>query len=155
MCYRVRPFYNIEGPVGKGVTGKSDDILLVKFFLTELTSVDLTWNAATPSSKRPLSMRPAASASPPTSSASTCPPPPTSPPSTMIKNFRSVPVVADGRVDAVPRYMGELSPQQHAFYTLSWLNSNFELFFPKRFADLSRDESTPMQLRTALLNNAR
>ena len=32
-----------------------------------------------------------------------------------------MPVVADGRVDAVPRYMLELSPQKHAFYTLSWL----------------------------------
>jgi hypothetical protein len=144
MAYEVRQFYNLEGPVGKGVIGRPDDILLVKFFLTELAKVDMTWNAETPDSALIVDGQPSDALNEWIWAYQQ-----------MKKNFRSAPVVVDGRVDPVPGYSSTRTPRQNAVYILSWMNSDFEVLFPERFHHLVFDDKTPSALQEALQNRSR
>jgi hypothetical protein len=141
MVYRVRPFYNLDGPVGKGVRGQPDDILLVKYFLTELTKADQTWATAAPDTPLAVDSLPSDALNEWITAYQQ-----------MKKNFHSSPVVVDGRVDPVPGYWSSTTPNQHAMFILSWMNSDFSVSFTDRFNDLAHDENAPAALREVLRN---
>jgi hypothetical protein len=138
MAHRHRPFYNLDKAVGLNQPNATDDVMLVQFFLSELSNVHtiFVWNKPT----EPLKVDGIKSQN-------------------LFNWIRSYqqgiksqgsPVAADGIVNPARGAATTRSTITNTIYTIVFLNNHFESLFPDRFGNLARDLKVPQPLRTSL-----
>lgn len=142
MAHRHRPFYNLDKPVGPQKTNATDDVMLVQFFISELSKTRTIFEWNKPS--EPLLVNGQAN-------------------DLLFRWIRSYqvaikgggsPVSADGVVDPATGAATQRSSHTHTIYTIVFFNNHFESLFPQRFADLRKDPTVPGLLRAALERSA-
>jgi hypothetical protein len=130
-CYH-RPFYNVDGAVGRGKRNASDDVMLVQFFLTEIARKN------TGVFKPPDQALQVSGAADENLYA-------------WISAFQNqYSARPDGIVDTARGSAYTRSTITHEIYTIVKLNNAFASLYPERFPDLRKDMTIPGVLRNAL-----
>ncbi len=145
MANRLEQFYNVDSSVGKGQTNKGDDVLLVRFFLSEIKGAAVsdvigfnppgTLPINNPTWDQQLTDWIMAF-------------------QTALKHQGSN-VYVDGIVSAARGTATQLSTISHTTYTIVFLNRAYKTNHPKSHAALWEDPKAPAPLRAALLANVK
>jgi hypothetical protein len=130
-CYH-RPFYNVDGAVGRGKPNAIEDVMLVQLFLTEIAKkktgiFDPPSQALAVNGMADENLYSWISAFQATSSAT-----------------------PDGTVDSARGSAYTRSTITNQIYTIVRLNNAFASLYPDRFSDLRKDMTLPPILRNAL-----
>lgn len=137
MANRVAPFYNVDAPVGKGKSNKPDDVLLVRWFLSQIKGSAMS---------RVIGFDP----------------PGTLPVTTswdeqltewQAAMHPSVKVPKDGIVDPARGTSSQTTTIHGGIFTIVLLNNADKTNQEKSHAALWLDERVPAQLRAALAAN--
>ena len=132
MATKEIPFYNVDQSVGKGGANKTDDILLIQFFLTEIAKVP-PHPLPPPTTPLPVNGSPAA------------------PLVEWIQWFQNSVkkagkiIVADGRVD---RASGQGGSYYVTDYTMVHINVSYRRRFRRSHDALENASNCPMALKT-------
>ncbi len=142
MAHQRAPFYNTDDAVGKFLANRSDDVMLVQLFLSELSTrhTIFLWHKPT----TPLAVNGVADDNL----------------FAWIKSYQSAvnifaPVTVDGIINRVPGEFTGLTSNTKTKYTLMYLNNHYESLFPDKYRNLPNDQSVPTTLRTSLKQRKR
>lgn len=145
MANRVEQFYNLDQPVGKGKPNLGDDVLLVRFFLSQIkgsgVAALIRFN---PPGVLPVSGGHDALLD------------------TWIKEFQTAVrnngnsgIASDGIVDPASGTSKQKTTHTHSTYTIVLMNNAFRSNQPAAHAALFLDQRVPLSLRDSLLKNTR
>lgn len=143
MANRIEQFYNVDSPVGKGKTNNAEDVLLVRFFLSQIkgSAAARVFGFDPPGS---LPVIPSFDAQL----------------TEWILAFQSsmhpsTKVLKDGIVDPARGTSTQRSTISHGIYTIVLLNNAYKANQKESHAALWLDQRVPPTLRAALLANVR
>ena len=137
MAHQRAPFYNTDDAVGKFLANRTDDVMLVQLFLSELSTRHTIFEWKKPTT--PLTVNGTADDNL----------------FAWIKSYQAAvktfaPVTVDGIVNSVPgEFTGQTSITKTK-YTLMYLNNHYESLFPEKYRNLPNDQSVPSTLRLSL-----
>jgi hypothetical protein len=145
MANRVEQFYNLDRPVGQGKPNMSDDVLLLRFFLSQIKGSG---------AGNLIGFNPPGSL-------------PVNGPfdallDIWIKAFQAAVrgtgntgIAADGIVDPAHGTSAQKTTHTHSTYTIVLMNNAFRSNQPASHAALFLDQRVPASLRESLLKNTR
>jgi len=145
MAFRVRPFYNLDGPVGKGKSRRPDDVMLVRLLLNN--AFDHPGLLIMTKPGRVLATDSSADDSFLEEWIVTF--------QTAYRQQTNPNFLVDGIVDPARGYSRDETTHTHTAYTIVLLNNLYLNSQPTLYSHIWDDPKCPPVLKQSLINNVR